>query len=137
MPPVEGEPPRGGPRGTGRGERVDEERGGMSQSVEDRDIGRALDAFADLPAWLSAVMVPGRVADALRRAVPELRGPHSRLTTAVVDRLRAKGAEWHVHCRAELVTEGRPSELTLIGRLLPPGSAPPEDTPVASFGEPG
>jgi hypothetical protein len=109
----------------------------MSQSVEDRDMGTALDAFADLPEWLSAVMEPGRVADALRRAVPELRGPQSRLTTAVVDRLRAKGAEWHVHCRAELVADDRPSELTLIGRLLPPDSAPPEDIAVASFGEPG
>src|SRR4029453_560839 len=45
--------------------------------------------------------------------------------------------EWHVHCRVELVDDGRPSELVLVGRLLPPGSAPLLDTSAASFGEPG
>ena len=51
--------------------------------------------------------------------------------------MRAKGAEWHVHCRVELVDDGQPSELVLIGRLLPPGSAPPLVDSPASFGEPG
>ena len=44
----------------------------MSSTVEERDVVAALDAFAELPGWLASVMAPGRVADALRRTVPEL-----------------------------------------------------------------
>jgi Ser/Thr protein kinase RdoA (MazF antagonist) len=114
-----------------------EERDGMSRSLDERDGATALEAFAELPEWLAAVMAPERVAEALRRAVPELGGPRFRLTAAVVDRLRAKGAEWHAHCRVALLDDGRPSELVLVGRLLPPGPTPSQDTSVASFGEPG
>jgi hypothetical protein len=110
----------------------------MSETIDDgTDVATALDAFADLPEWLAAVMAPGRVAEALRRVVPDLEGPRFRLVAAVVDRLRAKGAEWHVHCRVELVKDGQPWEVVLVGRLLPPGTAPSQDTSVASFGEPG
>ena len=109
----------------------------MTRNVDDSDVATALEAFAELPEWLAAVMAPGRVAGALRGAVPELGGPRFRLTGAVVDRLRAKGAEWHVHCRVDLVDDGQPSDLVLVGRLVPPGSTPsPQDSP-ASFGEPG
>lgn len=116
---------------------MDEGRGGVSETIDDRDVATALDAFAGLPEWLAAVMAPGRVAEALRSAVPELAGPRFRLVDAVVDRLRAKGAEWHVHCRVELVDGGQPSELVLVGLLLPPGAEPSQDTSVATFGEPG
>jgi hypothetical protein len=109
----------------------------MSASLQDRDVVPALDAFAELPEWLAAVMAPGRVAEALRSAVPELSGQGIELTGAVVDRLRAKGDEWHVHCVAGLLRDGQRVELVLVGRLLPPGSAPPEDLPGAPFGEPG
>ncbi len=132
---------------------------GRSDVVDGSDVATALETFAELPEWLAAVMAPGRVAAALRSAVPELGGPRWRLAAAVVDRLRAKGAEWHVHCRLDLIDDGQPSELVLIGRLLPPGSAPPPevpapprkvpavdvpagdvpspDVPAPSFGEPG
>ena len=110
----------------------------MSQGVQERDVVAALDAFAELPEWLATVMVPGRVADALRGAVPELSGPRFRLVGAVVDRLRAKGSEWHVHCRVELLDEGEPAQLVLVGRLVPPGSPLPAELPGdAAFGEPG
>jgi hypothetical protein len=109
----------------------------MTRNIDEADVAMALEAFAELPEWLAAVMAPGRVAEALRSAVPELGGPRFRLTAAVVDRLRAKGAEWHVHCRVELVDDGQPSDLVLVGRLLPPGSEPSADASSASFGEPG
>ena len=109
----------------------------MTRNIDESDVATALAAFAELPEWLAAVMTPGRVAVALRRAVPELAGPRFRLTAAVVDRLRAKGAEWHVHCRVELVDNGQPSELVLVGRLLPPGSEPSPHVSPAAFGEPG
>jgi hypothetical protein len=109
----------------------------MSRSIDERDAVTALDAFAELPEWLAAVMAPGRVAEALRRAVPELSGPRFRLAGAVVDRLRAKGPEWLVHCRVDLVDAGQPAELVLVGRLLPPGATPLRATSAASFAEPG
>jgi len=108
----------------------------MSQSFDVSDVRTALDAFAELPDWLAAPMVPGRVAESLRRTVPEFAGPRLELTGAEVDRLRAKGSEWHVHCRVELVEEGRPSELVLVGRLLPPAAPLPAATAEA-FGTPG
>src|SRR5215213_1203045 len=123
---------------------MDEESVGMTRNIDECDVATALGTFAELPEWLAAVMAPGRVAEALRRAVPELGGPRLRLTAAVVDRLRAKGTEWHVHCRVELIDDGHPSELVLVGRLLPPGSAPSPDVSAPSsgisapsFGEPG
>jgi hypothetical protein len=116
---------------------MDEERGRMSAGVDDGDVLTALEAFAELPEWLAVVMAPGRVAEALRRVVPELSGPRVELTGADVDRLRAKGGEWHVHCRIGLVEDGRPAELVLVGRLLPPGEAPPGHEWTTPFGKPG
>jgi len=110
----------------------------MSETLVDRDIVAALEPFAELPEWLAVVMAPGRVADALRREVPELARPGVELTGAEVDRLRAKGAEWLVHCRVTLVEDGRPRDVVLVGRLLPPGTPPPaRQSPDASFGQPG
>jgi hypothetical protein len=109
----------------------------MSSSIDERNAVTALDAFAELPEWLAAVMAPGNVADALRREVPELSGSRFRLTGAVVDRLRAKGADWLVHCRVDLLDEGEPSELVLVGRLIPPGAEPPADGAAVPFGRPG
>lgn len=109
----------------------------MTRSLEAEEVLTALDAFAVLPEWLAAVMAPGRVADALRRAVPELAGPDVRLTGADVDRLRAKGDQWHVHCRAALARDGRPAELVLVGRLIPPGVPAPSVETDVPFGQPG
>jgi len=109
----------------------------MSRCIADGGVVTALDAFAELPEWLAAVRAPGRVAEALRRTVPELAGPRLELTGAVVDRLRAKEAEWHVHCRVGLVDDGQPSEFVLVGRLLPPGPAPSLVPSVLPFGKPG
>jgi hypothetical protein len=109
----------------------------MTGSLVEPDARTALDAFATLPGWLADVMAPGRVAEALRRAVPELREPGVELTGAIVDRLRAKGEEWHVHCRVSLAADGTPSELVLVGRLLPPGATPAEIGTDVPFGTPG
>jgi hypothetical protein len=109
----------------------------MSETLVDRDMVTALEAFAELPEWLASVMAPGRVAEVLRRELPELSGPEVELTGADVDRLRAKGAEWHVHCRVGLVENGQPREVVLVGRLLPPGAPPPPDQPAGSFGAAG
>jgi hypothetical protein len=109
----------------------------MTVGVEDRDMLAALEEFAELPDWLAGVMAPGRVAEALRRAVPELAGPPRELTGADVDRLRAKGDTWQVHCRVDLLEDGQPSKVVLTGRLIPPGSEPPPDTATAPFGEAG
>jgi hypothetical protein len=109
----------------------------MTGSLVDRDMGTALDAFAELPDWLAAVMTPGRVAESLRRAVPELSASGTELISAVVDRLRAKGAEWHVHCRVEVADGEGPSEIVLTGRLLPPDAEPSPGTSAVPFGEPG
>ena len=49
----------------------------MTRNIDESDVATALEAFAELPDWLAAVMAPGRVAEALRRAVPELGGPRS------------------------------------------------------------
>jgi phosphotransferase family enzyme len=109
----------------------------MSETIEEQDTLAALEAFAELPEWLAVVMTPGRFADALRHAVPELSGPRLVLAGAEVDRLRAKGEEWHVRCRVDLVRDGQPSDLVLVGRLLPPGSATPPVVSPPPFGEPG
>src|SRR3712207_2284840 len=81
-------------------------------------------------------MAPGRVAGSLRCAVPALSEGRVKLIRAEVDRLRAKGGDWLVHCRVELLRDGQPSELVLVGRLLPPGAPPPEPSAVP-FGAPG
>jgi aminoglycoside phosphotransferase (APT) family kinase protein len=109
----------------------------MTEILDDRDVLTALEAFAELPDWLADVMAPGRVAAALRRAVPRFTEPGVELRSAVVDRLRAKGDEWHVRCLVEWSESGRPSELVLVGRLLPPGWAPPAEPATAPFGGPG
>lgn len=104
----------------------------MTLRIEERDVDTALDAFAELPEWLAAVMQPVRVAESLRRAVPEL----ADLASVEVDRLRAKGSEWHVRCLVERGDADR-SQLVLVGRLLPPGSEPLPDASAARFGNPG
>ena len=109
----------------------------MTEILDQRDVRTALDAFAELPDWLAVVMAPGRVADSLRRAVPGLAGPDVRLVAAEVDRLRAKGEEWLVHCRIRLEEHGEASERVLVGRLLPPDADEPAADPGVPFGDPG
>ena len=107
------------------------------RDMHDRDMVAALGEFAELPDWLAGVMAPGRVADALRRVVADLPGERTEVTGAEVDRLRAKGDTWQVHCRVSVIRDGRPEDLVLVGRLLPPDSEPPPESPVAPFGEAG
>jgi hypothetical protein len=109
----------------------------MTRSLVDGDVQTALDAFAELPDWLALVTAPGRVAESLRRVAPELTAPGAELSGATVDRLRAKGTEWLVHCRVERIRDGRPSEVVLVGRLLPSGATPAAEDPAVPFGEPG
>jgi hypothetical protein len=109
----------------------------MTRTLVAGDVQTALDAFAELPDWLALVTAPGRVAESLRRVAPELSAPGAELSHATVDRLRAKGADWHVHCRVEWLLDDRPSEVVLVGRLLPPGAAPAPGDPAVPFGEPG
>jgi hypothetical protein len=109
----------------------------MRPDLAETDVLTALEAFPELPEWLAGVVAPERVADSLRHAVPQLSGPDVELTHAVVDGLHAEDDEWHVRCRVGLVRNGQPSDLVLVGRLLPPGSAPPPDAPAPPFGEPG
>ncbi|MCV2491803.1 hypothetical protein OF117_20865 [Geodermatophilus sp. YIM 151500] len=109
----------------------------MTGILDDRDALGALEAFAELPDWLARVMAPGRAAAALREAVPEFTRPGVELVGAEVDRLRAKGELWLVHCRVTLVEDDATTELVLTGRLLPPGSPPPPAAPGAALGEPG
>jgi hypothetical protein len=117
---------------------MDAERGGMTLGLVDRDVVAALEEFAELPDWLAGVRGTDRVAEALRRVVAELPEPRIEGITADVDRLRAKADTWQVHCRVEWVRDGQPSELVLVGRLVPPGWRTPEpEATSASFGEPG
>jgi hypothetical protein len=110
----------------------------MTVGLENRDVGAALEEFAELPDWLAGVMAPDRVAEALRRVVAELPGPRIEVTGAEVDRLRAKGDTWQVHCRVGVVQDGQPSELVLVGQLVPPGSPAREPEPTSTpFGQPG
>ncbi len=97
----------------------------------------ALEEFADLPDWLAGVMAPDRVAEALRGVVADLPGERIEVTGAEVDRLRAKGDTWQVHCRVAVVRDGHPADLVLVGQLLPPGSQPPPDDVLVPFGDPG
>jgi Ser/Thr protein kinase RdoA (MazF antagonist) len=109
----------------------------MTRSLVDGDVQVALDAFAELPDWLAVMTAPGRVAESLRRVAPELTAPGTELTGATVERVRAKGTEWLVRCLVRLVRDGQPSEVVLVGRLLPPGAALPLEEPTVPFGEPG
>ena len=93
----------------------------MSVTAVDRSVFAALERFAVLPAWLSATMEPGRLAASLSRHVPEMADGRLRLLGASPDRLRAKGTEWHAHCRVTVAEPGgSPKEVVLVGRLLPP-----------------
>ena len=109
----------------------------MTGSLVDGDVQTALDAFAELPDWLALVTAPGRVAQSLRRVAPELTAPGTEMIGATVDRLRAKGTEWRVRCLVELSREEQPSEVVLVGRLLPPGTAAAPEEHTVPFGEPG
>jgi len=110
----------------------------MSVTAVDRSVFAALERFAVLPAWLSATMEPGRLAASLSRHVPEMADGRLRLLGASPDRLRAKGTEWHAHCRVTVAEPGgSPKEVVLVGRLLPPGEPAPHSTPAPAFGEPG
>ena len=54
----------------------------------------SLAPFATIPEWLAVAMTPDRVADSLRRHVPELASGQVTLDGCTADRLRAKATEW-------------------------------------------
>ncbi len=126
----------------------------MTTTARDEAVD-ALEPFAQLPDWLAAPMVPGRLEASLRAHVPELRDGRLELLECRADRLRAKEASWLVRCRAVVAAptsatgEGKPAEkgdaveVVLVGELIPPtrpdpfppGGAPPAVS--VGFGQPG
>ena len=116
----------------------------MTTSTRDQSID-ALEAFAELPDWLSALMWPGRLQASLREHVPELRDGRLTLVECRADRLRAKEASWLARCRVVVRPASgvdgalaEPVEVVLVGELYPPSRplpTPPERG--TGFGEPG
>ena len=116
----------------------------MSTTTHDEAID-ALEPFAELPDWLAALMLPGRLESSLRAHVPELRDGRLTLLGCRADQLRAKEARWLARCRALVVSgvagpEADPVEVVLVGDLLPP-TRPAPALPLAAsdagFGAPG
>jgi aminoglycoside phosphotransferase (APT) family kinase protein len=94
-----------------------------------------LSRFADLPDWLSAVMDPARLAEALSSSVPELVSGALEIVECETERLRAKEQDWQVRCRVTVAPSGRPDDartVVLVGTLGErggrPDSAAPADT---------
>lgn len=115
----------------------------MTTTPEAPDVVDALQRFAVLPDWLSAVMRPQRLEASLRRWVPELADGRLQLVESVTDRLRAKDEDWLVRCRVRVAEPGAAArEVVLVGTLTAParrvpgpGAAPPGG--VVPFGSPG
>jgi hypothetical protein len=98
----------------------------------------ALEAFSELPTWLTAVVTPGRVAESLRRVLAETPARDVDVLDVDVDRVRAKNDEWRLHCQVRAQTPGGPREFVLVGLVHPPqrSSFWQRDADVP-FGEPG
>lgn len=111
----------------------------MTYGLADSEVLSELEDFATLPPWLVDVMTPGRVAQSLRRSVPEVASGAVELLEADVDRLRSKGDQWLVHCRVSTRVGGEPRDVVLTGQVVPPGrpAEPVDAAPGAAFGEPG
>ncbi|MFP5347500.1 MAG: phosphotransferase [Actinomycetes bacterium] len=103
----------------------------------------ALQAFAVLPDWLSALMEPGRLDHALRRSVAELADGRLTLVSCRADRLRAKGEDWLARCSVTVADrDGTRQDVVLVGFVLPPPRRPASPTEavdqrVVPFGAPG
>ena len=88
------------------------------------------------PEWLAAVMAPGRVAEALRRAVPELSGPRVRLTARSSTGCAPRGTSGTSTAGSGWSTTGsRRSSCSSAGCCRPARRR--RRTLPASFGEPG
>ncbi|MGW0231417.1 phosphotransferase [Actinopolymorpha singaporensis] len=87
-----------------------------------------LTAFASLPEWLAACMMPDRVEEALRRHVPEIADGQVRLLSCVPQRLRAKGTRWlaRYRLRVDPGREGGDGDVVLVGNLWPPSAELPD-----------
>lgn len=100
------------------------------EPVAARSAAASVDAFDELPAWLTAAMDPDQVAASLRRHVPELASATVRLVGCLPERLRAKDQEWLARYRLTLERDGRNQDVVLVGNLWPPGrSAEPLASP--------
>ncbi|MHA3834775.1 phosphotransferase [Terrabacter sp. AAH1] len=129
----------------------------MTTTTRDEAVD-ALGPFAQLPDWLAALMVPGRLEASLRAHVPELRDGRLALLECRADRLRAKEASWLARCRAVVAPasaptepggpteESEPVEVVLVGELFPPTrpdpapsqpAQPATSTERVGFGQPG
>src|SRR5690606_6929720 len=111
----------------------------------------------ELPDWLAALMRPNRLADSLRRHVPEIADGRLEIVSCRADQLRAKDDQWHVRCRlsvarsepsgSEPVSGSEPSgsepsgsepsaqtrEVVLVGLLHPPGRPDPDPIPSSAL----
>jgi hypothetical protein len=98
----------------------------MTATLDDPII-TSLDAFASLPAWLAAGMLPDRVRESLTAHVPELASGAVQLVAVTPQRLRAKGSEWLARYLVTLaVPGGGTREVVLVGDLEAPATDAPE-----------
>ncbi|HEX9372284.1 MAG TPA: phosphotransferase [Roseiflexaceae bacterium] len=93
-----------------------------------------LTEFADLPAWLIAIVQPERVRAALARAIPELAAGDLTLVACEIRRVRMKKDRWSGIYQ---LTVGHPNGeqqiVQIQGLLIPPGRPEPDD-PIAGPG---
>src|SRR5690606_26978891 len=80
----------------------------MTITTNTGTVSVALESFAELPDWLAALMRPNRLADSLRRHVPEIADGRLEIVSCRADQLRAKDDQWHVRCRLS-VARSEPS----------------------------
>lgn len=104
--------------------------------LNDDMVVHPLTAFASLPEWLAACMMPDRVEAALRRHVPEIADGRVRLLSCMPQRLRAKGAQWLARYRLRVDPGPEGGDVVLVGNLWPPSAERPDaggkpDLPVA------
>lgn len=120
----------------------------MTITTNTGTVSVALESFAELPDWLAALMRPNRLADSLRRHVPEIADGRLEIVSCRADQLRAKDDQWHVRCRLS-VARSEPSgsepsgsgsepsaqtrEVVLVGLLHPPGRPDPDPIPSSAL----
>ena len=87
-----------------------------------------LSPLRELPDWLTAAADPAKVAEALTASVPELRDGKLHVTEVECGRARLKEDRWTIRYRVTLTDDaGRPQSLRLLGTLVPPGRATPDE----------
>jgi Phosphotransferase enzyme family len=90
-----------------------------------------LQQFGTLPGWLSAIADPGRVREALTRAIPEFVSGELTLQGCEIKRVRIKKDNWTAMYRLTVAEaeSGSSRVVALQGTLIPPGGAEPKPTP--------